>query len=389
MKSFYIWALSLMFGSAISQAGALESQWELAMAAAYNRASDSALFEGESNVSRQALLQGAFQYEAWEGQVSAFHQAERGGSEDSLLVVAELFRQGSWQDWDWLIGKRRLDFGVGYGHRPLDWFLPMERNPVSLQVNEGVGVMSASHFTGSGEFSVMLVDAGISQHSGGTLPKGIAARWYQLGASAEWQLLGYIDDKRGVNLGGSWVNTYGEQWEAHAEWRYQQDHWRWQPPELKAIPKQEKENNGWQALIGMTWANSAGHSVILEYWFDSRSWGKNEWDQVFDYSQWYQNQGVQWDSFRRSSAMAFSDENALRHNLLLHWMLSNNEYHPKVDLIYTPEDSGLILTIGGERKLTEDWVLGASARFFGGRNESAFAQLQSQAAFTFSTTIVF
>ncbi|WP_445362103.1 hypothetical protein ACJJIQ_12945 [Microbulbifer sp. ANSA003] len=389
MKLYSLWALSLLIGSATSQADALESQWDLAMTAAYDRASDSSLFEGQSSVSRQALLQGALQYEAWEGQISAFHQAERGGSEESELVVEELFWQGSWQDWDWLLGKRRLDFGVGYGHRPLDWFLPIERNSVSLQVSEGVGVVSASRFTESGELSLMLIDAGISQVSGGDLPRGLAMRWYQLGLSAEWQLLGYMDDQRGVNLGGSWVNTYGEQWEVHAEWRYQQEYWRWLPPELMAIPKQEKANDGWQALIGMTWANSIGHSIILEYWFDSRSWGKNEWGQVFDYSQWYQNQGVQWDSFRRSSAMVFSNDNALRHNLLLHWMLSNNEYHPKIDLVYTPEDSGLFLTIGGERKLTEDWVLGASARFFGGRDESAFAQLQSQAVFTLSTTIVF
>ncbi|AWF80688.1 hypothetical protein BTJ40_07590 [Microbulbifer sp. A4B17] len=389
MKPYSLWALSLMISSATTQAGALESQWELAMAAAYDRVSDSALFEGQSNVSQQALLQGALQYEAWEGQVSALHQAERGGGEDSQLVVEELFWQGSWQGWDWLLGKRRLDFGVGYGHRPLDWFLPIERNPVSLQVSEGVGVVSASRFTESGELSVMLVDADISQVSNGKLPKGVAIRWYQLGASAEWQLLGYMDDQRGMNLGGSWVNTYGEQWEIHSEWHYQQEYWRWQTPELTAMPKQEQVDDGWQALVGMTWANSIGHSVILEYWFDNRAWGKSEWSQVFDNSLWYKNQGVQWDSLRQSFATAFLSDNPLRHNLLLHWTLSNNEYHPKVDLIYTPEDSGLILTIGGEREITDDWVIGASARFFGGRDESAFAQLQNQAVFTLSTTIVF
>ncbi|WP_444932677.1 hypothetical protein [Microbulbifer sp. JTAC008] len=389
MKLYSLWALPLLIGSATSQADALESQWELAMTAAYDRASDSSLFEAQSSVSRQALLQGALQYEAWEGQISAFHQAERGGSEDLELVVEELFWQGSWQDWDWLLGKRRLDFGVGYGHRPLDWFLPIERNPVSLQVSEGVGVVSASRFTENGELSVMLVDAGISQASGGDNPKGFAMRWYQLGTSAEWQLLGYMDDQRGMNLGGSWVNTYGEQWEIHTEWRYQQEYWRWRAPALMAMPKQEQMDDGWQALIGMTWANSIGHSVILEYWFDSRAWGKSEWEQVFDNSLWYQNQGVQWDGLRQSSAMAFLSDNTLRHNLLLHWTLTNNEYHPKVDLIYTPEDGGLILTIGGEREIADDWVLGTSVRYFAGPDESAFAQLQNQAVFTLSTTIVF
>ncbi|WP_444944651.1 hypothetical protein ACJJIK_07635 [Microbulbifer sp. ZKSA006] len=389
MKLYTLLVLPLILANATSQAAPFESQWELAMATAYDRASDSVLFDGASGVSRQALLQGAFQYQDWEGQVSVFHQAERGASEDSQLVVDEFFWQGSWQNWDWLLGKRRLDFGVGYGQRPLDWFLPIERNAVALQVNEGVGVASASRFTGSGEFSVMLVDAGISQVSTGDLPKGLAARWYQLGASAEWQLLGYIDDQRGVNLGGSWVDTYGEQWEVHTEWRYQQKYWRWQPAELMAVPQQERDNDGWQALIGMTWANSEGHSVIFEYWFDSRTLGKSEWDQVFDNSHWYQSQGVQWDNLRQSSAMVFLNDSTLRHNLLLHWTLSDNEYHPKLDIIYTPEDSGLILTVGGEREITEDWGLHASLRYFGGREQSAFAQLQTQWVFTLSSTIVF
>ncbi|MCO1336659.1 hypothetical protein MO867_20240 [Microbulbifer sp. OS29] len=392
MNTQYFWALSLLLSCGLCQAESLESQWELAIAAAHGFTSDSALFETNSNLSRQALLQGALHYGTWEGQVSVIHKAKRGGSEDTLLVVEELFWQREWLGWDWLLGKRRLDFGVGYGYRPLDWFLPVERNPVSLQANEGVAVISASRFTESGELSIMWVDANAGQEAENELPKGLAVRWYQLEASAEWQFLGYLDDQRGINLGASWVNTYGEQWELHGEWRYQQEYLYWQEPqspELASAPKQIELDNGWLALMGMTWANSRGHSVILEYWFDSRAWGHKNWSTLRDNSQWYQSRGALWDGLRLSSAQAYLSENALQHTMLVHWGLSNHEYHPKVDLIYTPEDGGIIFTAGFSCEVGSDWTVAASVRYFDGPEESASAQLPNQAVVTLSSSIVF
>ncbi len=60
------------------------------------------------------------------------------------IIISELFWQESFDIFDMpldlQLGKVRLDWGVGYGYRPLDIFTPYRRNPVGIQVEEGAGV---------------------------------------------------------------------------------------------------------------------------------------------------------------------------------------------------------------------------------------------------------
>ncbi|NMT19249.1 hypothetical protein HKA99_33400, partial [Vibrio parahaemolyticus] len=44
----------------------------------------------------------------------------------------------------------------------------------------------------------------------------------------------------------------------------------------------EEQGSAFQALIGLNWANQAGHNVIAEYWYDSRAWSKSEWQQAIE-----------------------------------------------------------------------------------------------------------
>ncbi|WP_444919528.1 hypothetical protein ACJJID_11015 [Microbulbifer sp. CnH-101-G] len=392
MRRNAFWLLLMLFSASELKAASLAQQWELAVAVNAKSRSESAIFDIESGYERQAKLQGALQLAGWEGQVSVLHDADNGAGEESELIVEEFFWQGGWFDWDLLAGKRRLDYGVSYAHRPLDLFLPMERNPVSLRTNEGVAVVSASRFTASGELSLMLVDANASQLIDEALPKGIAARWYQLEGESEWQLLGYLDDQRGLNIGASWVATYGESWELHSEGRYQQHYRQWlkpDGPEASVSPREGEQSDGWQALLGMTWAHRAGHTVIAEYWFDSRAWHTRDWKKLSENARWYREQGVRWDGIRYASAAAFLSEGRNRHNVMLHWRLSNHNYNPKLDLLYSPDDGGLVVTTGIHREMNSNWTLGASIRYFGGAKQSYFAQLPSDTHVTLTANMNF
>ncbi|WP_444890817.1 hypothetical protein [Microbulbifer sp. DLAB2-AA] len=390
MKRNTFWLLLMMSLVGELNAQSLTQQWELAMAVSAKNQSKSALFDSGSGYERQVKLQGALQVSDWEGQVSMLHEAGSGAGEESELVVEELFWQGDRFGWDLLAGKRRLDFGVSYAHRPLDLFLPMERNPVSLRADEGVAVVSASRFTASGELSLMLVDANASQLINEELPRGLAARWYQLKGVSEWQLLGYLDDQRGLNIGASWVTTYGESWELHSEGRYQQRYRQWLKPgspRTGTLPREGEQSDGWQALLGMTWTHNAGHTIIAEYWFDSRAWHTRDWQRLADNANWYREQGEGWDATRYASAVAFLSEARNRHNLMMHWSLSNHNYNPKLDILYSPGDRGMVLTAGINHEMKGDWTLGASIRYFGGAKKSYFTQLPNETLVTLTANM--
>ncbi|WP_299586035.1 hypothetical protein [uncultured Microbulbifer sp.] len=392
MKWITFGLLPLTFYMGAPHAQSISQQWILAMAVKAESKSDTAISDAESGYARQLKLQGALQYGDWEGQLSFLYEAESGQGESSELVVEELFWQGDWSGWDLMAGKRRLGFGVSYAHRPVDVFLPVERNPVYLHTNEGVAVVSASRFTESGELSLMLVDANASRFHDTGLPRGLAVRWYQLGGVNEWQLLGYLDDQRGLSIGGSLVTTYGESWELHTEGRYQQRYKQWKEPsfpEAAAPSIEEERRDGWQALLGMTWTHSEGHSLIAEYWYDSRAWRAQDWQELANNAHWYRDQGSQWDSTRYTWAAAFLGEGRNRHNLMLHWSASNHRYNPKLDLLYSPEDRGVVVTVGCSRELRGYWTLDGSVRYFGGAKNSYLAQLPIKTLVTLTTNRTF
>ncbi len=383
----------------------VDQQWSLDLAMANKTSSHSILFPPSSTLSRQAKLEWGLQYSNWESQWVLFHEANTSGQDTSKSLLKELFWQGERAGWDWMVGKRVLSFGVGYARRPLDIFQTNERNAVSLQVNEGIGLISASRFSGSGEFSIMWVDAGIGSLARKHPQSGIAMRWYQLSDETEWQLLTYHDNKRGFTVGGSWVRTQGEHLEFHAEWRYQQHYQPWQHSPQKQTSQQMEPNapinnwqspleqvdqaKGWEALAGLTWANSQGHNVIAEYWYDSRAWHNNQWTDLFELAERQLHSGPPAAPLRYANGQAFLVENQHRHNLLLHWHLDNTDWNPSADIVYTPEDKGVIFTAAVARELDQHWTLGASLRYFGGSSQSVYAQLPSRRVFTLNMEFLF
>lgn len=102
---------------------------------------------------------------------------------DAEFVVQELFWQGEATLFelpiDLTAGKLRLDWGVGYGYRPLDILKPYRRNPVGIQVEEGALIALGSYFDLQGEWSLVASDSSFTQQSGSTLEKSGGANGHR------------------------------------------------------------------------------------------------------------------------------------------------------------------------------------------------------------------
>ncbi|MGF1715611.1 hypothetical protein [Photobacterium chitinilyticum] len=356
-------------------ASILETSWDWMVSFEHHESRNSLYLpedQDEQWQSVNALLDVELRYGQWLGVLALkgndLYSSQSGVESDSEGIVRELFWQGttslSGADFDLTLGKARVDWGVGYGYRPLDIIKPYRRNPVGIQVEEGAGVAAVSYFDGNGEWTLIYADSSWASQLGNDLDQqneqqGIGIRRYGLVGNSEWQGVAYYDDVRRGLLGGSWVSVLDDAWELHASAVYQSEYYSYSLPEsLFESVRSEKKNHGLQTLLGLTWTNEIGQSVILEYWYDSRSWNNGQWKQAYQQAEQINGNGMP-VGLRYAYAQPLQHVNLVSHNVMLHWTQdpiawqywnwSQNvswlqDFTPTFDVLFSPEDNGVIAT---------------------------------------------
>lgn len=336
------------------------------------------------------------------------------------FIIRELYWQGGFslanealgeQYIDVTLGKIRLDWGVGYGYRPLDIIKPYRRNPVGIVAEEGAGVVALSVFDATGEWTLLYTDSSWTSQSLNDLERksqqqGIGVRRYNMQGEQEYQWLAYYDDVRHGLIGGSVVSVLDLAWEFHGSATYQQQSLGYELPNSSQQPVVlSEQGNAFQTLLGLTWANEVGNSIILEYWYDSRAWSSSQWQEAIDTTTSLnkmatpstnptQAETSQNTALSASYTQGFQHSNIVQHNVMLHWSLNSTVWAqwdwsreinwiqhvtPTFDLLYSPQDNGIIAT----QWLNYEWIdtgsasldLELAARFLTGKSNSAYANL--------------
>jgi len=406
MKIQAAWLASILWSTS-SYGQALSFDWDYTVSARSTVHRDSLLLgapSADKSEAVDALLDVQFEGYGVSGLVafnaSDIYQSEPEPSYDSDLIIQELFWQGTVLDSaaDLTIGKVRLDWGVGYGYRPLDVFKPYRRNPVGIQVEEGTGTAMLSYFDMSGEWSLVYTDSSWTQQEGSQLEQaseqqGFGIRRYALSGDTEWQALAYFDDVREGLIGASFVSVLDEAWSVHGSTVYQRKYLEYQQSLMQEPVLLATENDGYQALVGLNWANAGGNNIILEYWYDSRSWDKSDWDgaynRVAELTQYQQGH-----TLASSYAQGLNHANLVEHNVMFHWSLDSSSWSqwewsrsllwlgdltPTFDILYSPQDKGVIATQWLEYAVYDSGAASFStefaARFMTGDDSSLYANL--------------
>ena len=344
-----------------------------------------------------ALLDVQIDYQAFSSNFSVkgkdIYHSEDDLHAEAEFIVTELFWQDSIElldySLDMQLGKTRVDWGVGYGYRPLDVFSTYRRNPMGIQVEEGVGVVAISYFDALGEWTLIYTNSGLNQQEGSEIieeseQQGAGLRRYGLIADTEYQVFAYYDDIRKGLLGGSLVTVIDRAWEFHGSAIYQQNYLFYSQPDKSMPPVSlTTEQQGYQGLAGLTWADSIGNTLIFEYWYDSRPWSKKQWDTAISNGSPSYEQG-------------YLHSNLVQHNVMLHWSLDSSAWKnwqwsqdswlkdvtPAVDLQYSPEDNGIIATQWLSYLIHESQQASIEAqlvaRIFSGSSDSAYANMANK-----------
>ncbi|MBW3695219.1 hypothetical protein EK599_05910 [Vibrio sp. T187] len=334
---------------------------------------------------------------------------------ESEFIIRELFWQGGIElpesvfgghYLDITLGKVRLDWGVGYGYRPLDVIKPYRQNPVGIVAEEGAGVASVSMFDGTGEWTLLYSDSSWTSQDVNSLEQnseqqGIGVRRYNMLGAHEYQWLAYYDDVRHGLLGASIVTVLNDAWELHGSAVYQRQSLGYQIPSHAGGPVElTEQGEAFQGLMGITWADDIGQNIVLEYWFDSRAWSQSEWESAMSNAQVLTSL-PQSSALGASYLQGYQHANVVEHNILFHWSLDSSAWSqilptdagnswgdvlgfldnltPTFDLMYTPQDGGFIATQWINYRVSDTGVssvdLELAARFLSGKSDSAYANL--------------
>lgn len=179
-------AASLWMVAPVAANDELSFEWDWAVSYETAKQRDSAFMEaqGSARDSLNALLDVQVNYQNISGLFTLYSQGlylnqqgehEWWGEADNQLLVRELAWQGEWQVGDTTLdvsaGKLRVDWGVGYGYRPLDLFKPYRQNPVGLVAEEGAGVFSLSYYDMSGVWTAIATDSSWGQQEQSALDR--------------------------------------------------------------------------------------------------------------------------------------------------------------------------------------------------------------------------
>ncbi len=394
----------------------LTFEWDWTLGYQTTEQRNTAFFIGESGHQDavNALLDVQVNYDSWVGLFALYSRDlyvyQHGESQwwsqaDHQFLVRELAWLGEWHlgdtTLDVSLGKLRVDWGVGYGYRVLDLFKPYRQNPVGIVAEEGAGVMSISHYDESGEWTFIATDSSWGQMELSNLDQaaeqqGFGVRRYILVDDNEYQWIGYYDNVRRGLVGGSVVTILDESTSVHSSALWQkhsvgyQIHDQYQPVSVV------EQDDAFQALLGINWANQTGHNIIAEYWYDSRAWSRSQWQQAINHGDELTS-SPDTSSLANSYAQGFQHSNLVQHNLMFHWRWDLETWvasqssvdlnwmsrlQPSLDVMVAAQDGGAMIT----PRMNYQWLdtgdqsaeVEVAARFLTGDSQSAYAQINDK-----------
>ncbi|MFZ6743234.1 hypothetical protein ACO0LC_08425 [Undibacterium sp. JH2W] len=304
--------------------------------------------------------------------------------------------------WQFSAGKKTIAWDVGYGFRPNDVIAQEKRRSLISTTVIGKPLASLDYFNASTSATMVWVNPGHTATTDITDEQALAARVYHRAGGVDLHGFGRYGQKSGGSLGAaaSWVAT--DEMEIHGSIRFMQKNTGLRMNTdttllQRTSPWQSStQNNVMQAMLGANYTTESQHSFFLEAWWDATALSDREWQdwnrrnlalqgsvnylpqmrQVIAYNLAWQNQALS------------ASGNIRRKNVFARWSWQENTWQPSLDILWTPEDHGRIITAAlgwqGDRI-----SINGGLRVYGGPSKAILAQLPDSKTAYISATWAF
>lgn len=364
-------------------------------------ASQSPLFPAEDSELLVNAIDLSLEHEGWRLAATAWGEKHE-QQERQELELSEFFYDFSLADWQLSLGKKKIDWDVGFGFRPLDMFSPTSPLALYTAVAPGTWLIAGDYFSDKATLTLLCNESQPDYQIAGedlAAGTGCGSRYYRY--MGDWELQGVIhyDSQLKSRLGLSAQTVFSDALEFHASWLWQESYsapqFHPENTELSSFqnPVTSDELNGASmGLLGVNYSTHFGLNLILEYWYDGRSPSDDEW-QVFLNRVDQQADQLQVNPLIAHQLSAqrqmFSASNLFRHNLMLHLRSGSEQWRPRLTLLVNPEDKGLLL----DGAISYHWPAGHSLslgyRHYGGSTQSVYRQLENETTLYSGFELVF
>lgn len=293
----------------------------------------------------------------WSAISTLQQQSLNGQTVQGQSVVNELVVTHDAGSWQYSLGKKIVGWDVGYAFRPNDVVQQELRRTVVSSTAEGRPVVMVEHFDAEASWSWVAVNPSSESTRLGATEPALAARYYQRQGALDWHAFARVADRTGTSLGAAvaWVASDAAELHASARTLQHADSLSYHPgaaPLSNASPWQPSVlGSTTQALVGGSWTHESQLSVLLEAWWDGTALSGDQWAQWKERNQSLPplvsygapatavagNLAWQSDAFGASSSLH-------RRNVYVRLSWDVEAWQPALDLLYHPDDGGLMLT---------------------------------------------
>ena len=375
----------LLFSCMSGQSFAVDLNWRALVEQQHS--SHSSLFPADNQWQTVQALDLSAEQDGMRVAATAWHQQVIGDS-TSALTLSELFYDFSQGDWQWSLGKKKLDWDVSYGFRPLDLFSPTDPLAVYTAVAPGVWQAQAEYLTEDGAFSVLCNQSRAEFSIAGQQIAGAwgcGTRWYQRLSEWELQWIAHYDTQLKTRLGFSAVSVLTDALAFHTSvlWQHRFITSEFSADALSAStfinPVQARwQHAAWQGVAGINYSFAAGMNLIAEYWYDGRSPSDQQWRDLLQQVP-LQAAALQTDPrashYLSAERQMFSSQNLFQHNVMLHLRAANEHWRPELTLVYNPIESTLLINGKLCYDLADGQLLSLGFRRYAGQSAGIYRQL--------------
>ncbi|MFZ6767421.1 hypothetical protein ACO0LM_10060 [Undibacterium sp. Di26W] len=318
-------------------------------------------------------------------------QLNDGGRTQATAWLNELYGSMGEGAWQFSAGKKTIAWDVGYGFRPNDVVAQEKRRSLISNTIIGKPLLSAEYFDAHTSVSAVWVNPGHAATTDVADEQALAARLYHHVGGVDLHGFARYGQNNGGSVGAaaSWVAT--DEMEMHASLRYMRHDTGLRMNADNTLlqrntPWQNStQNNIVQAMLGANYTTASQHSFFLEVWWDGTALSGREWQDWNTRNQALQNsatsvnhlppmrQVIGYNLAWQNQALSASG-NIRRKNVFARWSWQENNWQPSLDILWTPEDHGRIITAAmgwqGDRI-----SINTGLRLYGGPARAILAQL--------------
>lgn len=327
----------------------------------------------------------------WRAQGTATLQVQgrSGGRGDATAWANEAYAAGSGAGWQWSLGKKVVSWDVGYAFRPNDVVQQEARRALVPITLSGRPVVMAEHFAGDAAWALVWANPLQSRQAGAAAEPALALRHYRRAGAVDWHGFARWGARTGASLGAAAAWVASDALELHASWRAFAHADRIVGPEgtlLAAANPWRRELSGFgqQLLAGGTWTSASQISLLAEAWWDGAAPRRGDWAAwrarnaalpgLLAYGA--PSQAVAGNLAWQAQGLA-PGTSLQRANLFARLSYKHEAWEPALDMLYTPQDRGRIVTAAiswqGDRVKVEGGL-----RAMGGPTAAVVRQLPVQ-----------